>query len=220
MSDNLSNAVLNAMGGVAIALCVSQAALAADIGASAGIGGVGVSAGIGFGGSTGGTSTGGSTSGGTGVSGSVGVGIGDVSASADVGVGNSSTGGTGIGVDVGVSIGGTTGSPGTSPGDPSAPGSSTPPNSASALAGPNSGANSNITVQSLVGTVVMSSDRQVLGIVQSASQVSSGYMLRVQLNDALGFEHENMNLRMGNVKPRNGRVLLRTSVWQIRQQLG
>ncbi|PJE35802.1 hypothetical protein CVM52_15255 [Pseudooceanicola lipolyticus] len=75
-------------------------------------------------------------------------------------------------------------------------------------------------MQSLVGTVVISSDQHVLGIVQAASQVATGYMLDVQLNNALGFRHDNVKVQVRTVNTRDGRVRLKSSIWQLRQKLG
>ncbi|WP_370301200.1 hypothetical protein [Pseudooceanicola sp.] len=203
------------------------------VGAGVGVGvgdgiGVGAGVGVGVGDASASAGTGGSVGGtsGTGVSAGVGVGLGDTSAGAAVGVDPSGTGDDGIGVGVGVDVGGTTGhpsgppsNPGTDPTDPSTPGVSNPPSASQPAFAVTSSGNT-IPMQSLVGTVVISSDQHVLGIVQAASQVATGYMLDVQLNNALGFRHDNVKVQMRTVNTRDGRVRLKSSIWQLRQKLG
>ncbi len=76
-----------------------------------------------------------------------------------------------------------------------------------------------VTMKSLVGMVVMSSDRQVLGIIQEAKEARGGVLLQVQVNDALGIPHDRVRLQLRSVTPRNGQIRLKSSAWQFRQQL-
>lgn len=156
------------------ALDIGLGGIGAEVGLSIGGDGIGVSAGLGLGGSNHGA---GNTS------------SGGVSAGASLGIGGSDNSGSGTGVGVSVGVGGTgtggTGTGGTGTGGtggtgagPGAFGLASPDNPAGT--GPKAGS------AVFVGKLLISSDQQVLGVVDGIEGMSNDLIrLRVTLNPAL-----------------------------------
>ncbi|MEO3413581.1 hypothetical protein AAFO92_02865 [Roseovarius sp. CAU 1744] len=66
----------------------------------------------------------------------------------------------------------------------------------------------------------MSSDRKVLGIIQSATANAKGYQVKVQLNNQLGLKRQNVTLDLPSATPRYGQVRLGTPMRRLVEIIG
>ena len=159
------------------------------------VGGVGAAAGVGAG-----------TSGsGTGVGAGVGAGVGGTGVGVGAGVGVSDSG-VGAGVGVGVGTNSTSGSTG------SGTNSGSTANAATSTGTPSGALSTRSAMPDLAGVVLMSSDRQVLGIVQSARPDPQGVRVDVQLNNQLGIGKATTQLILPSPNPQSGQIRLRKSM--------
>ncbi len=167
------------------------------------VGGVGAAAGVGAG----------SSDAGTGVGAGVGVGVGGTGVGVGAGVGVS---GSGVGAGVGAGVGTNSASDSTGSGTNSGSGSTSNSGStanATTSTGTSGGAlSTRSAMPDLAGVVLMSSDRQVLGIVQSARPDSQGVRVDVQLNNQLGIGKATTQLILPSPNPRSGQIRLRKSM--------